>query len=219
MKHVSEAARLGGKFYLIPKDNSLSKMQIECAAAYWAGVFNRKAGVSTDGSFTYHAEDINRELMRECGLLGSITKVVRQAFELFYVFECHMCRKQAERVLSAPLRSVYYETQRRPPTRCRACEEEAARDHDEEELDRATDFLLRKIKPRAPAAEAPKIIAAAQSISISLNHLTRARHKLGIVSFKAGNVWRWMWPVPEVEEFDPYPWRSEARAKEKQNAA
>ncbi len=201
-----------GKFYLIPKANTLNPPLLHAAKAYWAGVFDKQTGINLNRSFTYRAGDINRTLVREGGLLGSVTKAVRRAFELFYVFECHTCGKQTERVLSAPLRSVYYETQRRPPTRCIACENEAARDHDESELDRATDFLLRKFST-VRVSEAVPIIAAAQSMSISLNYLTRARQKLGIVSVKVGTTYRWLWLTPEPAEDDPWPWRTAAQQR------
>jgi hypothetical protein len=80
---------------------------------------------------------------------------------------------------------------------CSACIDEA-------ELDRAIAFLQRKMKRGGPSVDAAPLINAAASMSLSTRHLTRARLKLGIVCVKAGNVWRWMWTIPEVKEDDSY---------------
>lgn len=211
-------------FELRPKANTLDPKLLQAAHSYWAGhttLLQHTAGKWINWIvYDENAADINSRFVREAGLFGSVTHAVREAFDLFYTFTCLTCHKEVTQKLSAPLRSVLAYTLRHPLTECEACAAEAAQEHDESELDRATDFLLRKIKPRGAPVEAVPIIAAAQSMSISINHLTRARHKLGILAFKAGPSWRWVWPVPEVEEEDPYPWRTDARQEKgrQQNA-
>ena len=153
-----------------------------------------------DGAFTYRAEDINRRLLREgLVLMGSVTKIVRQAYVLFYNFKCLACHEDAHQALE-PLRMVYHDTLRRPPTQCQACVAKAAQ-VDVEEQAAALAYLERVIPP-GTCRKASQVMQNAPDVAPFRLHA--ARQTLGIVSARAGTNWVWIRPPAEDE---PYPWR------------